>query len=178
MEVLANEIASKDIRGATIIRYSGFMVLLVFEIEKKMEYLIAKQREMLDNWFLRLQQWSEKIIIDSQRAWLACRRIPIHAWNMVAFQNIGERWGNLYLLIWVMNNSECMLMNLTLVLSVYATAMIVKQNSKAMEKDEMEFEKSPSDSIVDKEVNEDGGSLNNLAWVALRRDENATNEIN
>ncbi|MBA0637569.1 hypothetical protein Godav_025754 [Gossypium davidsonii] len=169
MEVLANEIVSKDIRGAMIIRYSGFMVLLVFENEKKMEYLMAKQIETLDNWFLRLQRWSEKIIIDSQRAWLACRRIPIHAWNMVAFQNIGERWGEF---IFVDSGT------LYPILSVNAVAMIAKQNSKAMEKDEMEFEKSPSDSIADKEVNEDGKSLNNLAWVALRRDENATKEIN
>ncbi|MBA0809475.1 hypothetical protein Gohar_025124 [Gossypium harknessii] len=178
MEVLANEIASKDIRGATIIRYSGFMVLLVFENEKKIEYLMAKQRETLDNWFLRLQRWSEKIIIDSQRAWLACRRIPIHAWNMVAFQNIGERWGEFIFVDSGTLYPKCMLMNLTPVLSVNAEAMIAKQNSKAMEKDEMEFEKSPSDSIADNEVNEDGRSLNNLAWVALRRDENATNEIN
>ncbi|MBA0838126.1 hypothetical protein Goarm_010222 [Gossypium armourianum] len=178
MEVLANDIASKDIRGATIIRYSGFMVLLVFENEKKMEYLMAKQRETLDNWFLRLQRWSEKIIIDSQRAWLACRRIPIHAWNMVAFQNIGERWGEFIFVDSGTLYPKCMLMNLTPVLSVNAVAMIAKQNSKAMEKDEMEFEKSPSDSIADNEINEDGRSLNNLAWVALRRDENATNEIN
>ncbi|KAH1039768.1 hypothetical protein J1N35_041511 [Gossypium stocksii] len=70
------------------------MVLLVFENEQRMEYVMAKQIETLDNWFLRLQRWSEKIIIDSRRAWLACRRIPIHAWNMVTFQNIGERWGD------------------------------------------------------------------------------------
>ncbi|PPR91891.1 hypothetical protein GOBAR_AA28787 [Gossypium barbadense] len=68
---LEKDINEKGIRGATILRLSGSMILVVFESVEMLEFVKPNQWDILDSCCMHKQWWSDKIKVESRRVWLA-----------------------------------------------------------------------------------------------------------
>lgn len=67
IDELEKDIYEKGIRGATIMRLSGSMILVVFESVEMLEFVKANQWAILDSCFMHKQWWSDKIKVESRR---------------------------------------------------------------------------------------------------------------
>ncbi|KAG8502342.1 hypothetical protein CXB51_000314 [Gossypium anomalum] len=88
IDELEKDIYEKGIKGAKIMRLFGSMIQVVFESVEMLEFVKPNQWDILDSCFMHKQWWSDKIKVESRRVWLACRGVPILAWNVFTFQNI------------------------------------------------------------------------------------------
>ncbi|MBA0849884.1 hypothetical protein Goshw_022074, partial [Gossypium schwendimanii] len=64
IDELEKDIYEKDIMGATIMRLSGSVILMVFESVEMLEFDKANQWDILDSCFMHKQWWSDKIKTD------------------------------------------------------------------------------------------------------------------
>ncbi|KAK8585582.1 hypothetical protein V6N13_050559 [Hibiscus sabdariffa] len=82
------------LKGFSIMRISGCMVLMMFEDAKQMEFIMEEKVETLDRWFVRKKFWSESIHIESRRVWLNVYGVLFHSWCLKPFQKIVSFWGD------------------------------------------------------------------------------------
>ncbi|KAK8583268.1 hypothetical protein V6N13_021975 [Hibiscus sabdariffa] len=73
---LVEELRRAEIRGCSVMRISGVMVLLMFVTTEERQALL--DRYDLDRWFARIVAWSLEVRLDSRSVWVSVVGLPIH----------------------------------------------------------------------------------------------------
>ncbi|XVF17060.1 hypothetical protein REPUB_Repub10bG0084600 [Reevesia pubescens] len=92
-EVLLDVMENSGIKDVTIRRFSGRDFLITVEDMETFNRDKQKGWDRFCNWFDNITQWSDESKVDHRYTWLVCYGVPIHAWNLETFQNIGSLWG-------------------------------------------------------------------------------------
>ncbi|KAL4311265.1 hypothetical protein GQ457_01G001560 [Hibiscus cannabinus] len=90
---LVEELRRAEIRGCSVMRISGAMVLLMFVTTEELQALL--DRYDLDRWFARIVAWSPEVRLDSRSVWVSVVGLPIHLWLHETFANLASLWGKL-----------------------------------------------------------------------------------
>ncbi|KAL4271658.1 hypothetical protein GQ457_13G012480 [Hibiscus cannabinus] len=90
---LVEELRRAEIRGCSVMRISGAMVLLMFVTTEERQALL--DRYDLDQWFARIVAWSPEVRLDSRSVWVSVVGLPIHLWSHETFANLASLCGKL-----------------------------------------------------------------------------------
>ncbi|KAL4289881.1 hypothetical protein GQ457_14G000990 [Hibiscus cannabinus] len=90
---LVEELRRAEIRGCSMMRISGAMVLLMFVTTEERQAFL--DRYDLDRWFARVVAWSPEVRLDSRSVWVSVVGLPIHIWSHETFANLASLWGKL-----------------------------------------------------------------------------------
>ncbi|KAL4378318.1 hypothetical protein GQ457_02G016770 [Hibiscus cannabinus] len=90
---LVEELRRAKIRGCSVMRISGAMVLLMFVTTEERQALL--DRYDLDRWFARIVAWSPEVRLDSRSVWVSVVGLLIHLWSHETFANLASLWGKL-----------------------------------------------------------------------------------
>ncbi|KAL4278235.1 hypothetical protein GQ457_03G021170 [Hibiscus cannabinus] len=90
---LVEELRRAEIRGCSVMRISGAMVLLMFVTTEERQALL--DRYDLDRWFARIVAWSPEVWLDSRSVWVSVVGLPIYLWSHETFANLASLWGKL-----------------------------------------------------------------------------------
>ncbi|KAL4339592.1 hypothetical protein GQ457_08G026730 [Hibiscus cannabinus] len=92
-KAFVEELRRAEIRGCSVMRISGAMVLLMFVTTEERQALL--DRYDLDRWFARIVAWSPEVRLDSRSVWVLVVGLPIHFWSHETFANLASLWGKL-----------------------------------------------------------------------------------
>ncbi|KAK8628498.1 hypothetical protein V6N13_009086 [Hibiscus sabdariffa] len=84
---LVEELRRAEIRGGSVMRISGAMVLLMFVTTEERQALL--DRYDLDRWFARIVAWSPEVRLDSRSVCVSVVGLPIHLWPHETFCKFG-----------------------------------------------------------------------------------------
>lgn len=91
-EDLENIFKMEQIRDVQIRAIGGRFVIVTFPNEESRNATIKERR--VTNWLEDIKPWNGEQAKDERFVWLSCFGMPLNAWSMQTFKDIGGKWGH------------------------------------------------------------------------------------
>ncbi|XVF30724.1 hypothetical protein REPUB_Repub16aG0083200 [Reevesia pubescens] len=92
-DLMLEDMGRAGLKDVIIRRFSCRDFLITFDEQKAFNCDRENGWKSLSNWFDNIRQWSEVSMVDHRITWLVCYGVPIHAWCLETFQNVGRVFG-------------------------------------------------------------------------------------
>lgn len=77
-------------------RIQGRLFLIEMPDEELLELMKQNEGSYLKDFFIRIEQWSEKITMKERISWVEISGVPLHCWNYETFKRIAGIWGDVF----------------------------------------------------------------------------------